>query len=435
MPLITGPKGAPDIFPPESERRNWIISRAEKTFRLGGYRPIETPVFEHTELFERGLTAGSDIVTKEMYTFSDKGGRSLTLRPDMTAPVMRSILEHGLDRAGLPVKLFYTAPVFRHERPQAGRYRQFRQVGIEAVGASGPSVDAEVISLAAQVLAEIGLSSVELRLNSIGHEGCRSTYLPHLVQFLEAHLSDLCEDCRRKKDTNPLRTFDCKKPQDREIMRGAPLLPDYLCRDCKDHYEGLKSLLAGSEISFIEDPTLVRGLDYYSRTAFELIASGLGSQNAVGAGGRYDGLAEQIGGSRPLPGIGFGLGVDRMALALADGTPDEPSAMLQTVEVFVVSVGAAARQAAFEIVTELRRAGIAADLDHTGRALGGQFRAADRAGARWAVVLGDREVASGVSTLKDMRNGQESSVGREGLIRTLQTAGGLPTGSARGNSA
>lgn len=396
-----------------------MIDLAEHLFVLFGYRRIETPVFENTELFIRGLESGSDIVSKEMYTFEDKGGRSLTLRPDMTAPVMRAILEHGLHRGSLPVKVFYVAPVFRHERPQSGRFRQFRQVGVEAVGAGGPSIDAEVIALACEVLAQVGLASAELRLNSVGHPECRGLYLPELVRFLENHSDELCGDCRRKITTNPLRTFDCKQSQDRQVMAQAPVMIDYLCSACKDHYESLKGLLAAGSITYLEDPTLVRGLDYYSRTAFEFLAPGLGSQNAVGAGGRYDGLAEQIGGGQSLPGIGFGLGVERMALAVkahAEAVQDVGS----SVDVFVVAVVESAARTAFEVVSKLRRAGVPADLDHTGRGVKGQFRAADRAGARWVVVIGERELGSGLLTLKDMKGGEEVVLEEDALVSRVQ---------------
>lgn len=419
MSLLSGPKGAPDILPPVSERQNWIIAEADKAFRLFGYRPIETPVFENTELFERGLQAGSDIVTKEMYTFEDKGGRSLTLRPDMTAPVVRAVLEHGLDRAGLPVKLSYVATVFRHERPQSGRYRQFRQVGVEALGATGPSIDAEVIALASHVFSAVGLDGVELRLNNIGHPECRALYLPQLVNYLERNATGLCEDCRRKINVNPLRTFDCKRVRDREIMQGAPVITDHLCAECKLHYESLKELLGAAKISYIEDPRLVRGLDYYSRTAFEFVAAGLGSQDAVGAGGRYDGLAEQIGSQNPLPGIGFGLGVDRMHLALQARGRQTAQSAEELLQVFVVAVGDPAARAAFETLTMLRRAGVSADLDHTGRGVKGQFRAADRSGARWVVVIGERELESKLLTLKDMQRGDEVSVPPGNLVSKL----------------
>ncbi|MGI8426949.1 MAG: histidine--tRNA ligase [Actinomycetota bacterium] len=416
---ISGPKGAPDLLPPDSRRHEEIISAAIRAFRLWGFHRIDTPVFESTELFERGLAAASDIVTKEMYTFKDKGGRSLTLRPDMTAPVLRATLEHGLDRKGLPVKLYYVSPIFRHERPQAGRYRQFWQAGVEVLGSPGPGVDAEVIGLAAEVYSQLGLTGVTLKLNSIGHPECRALYLPLLLDYLNAHEAELCSDCRRKLHANPLRTFDCKVPEDRKVMENAPVIVDHLCVECKEHYEAVKLLLTTINVEFVEDPTLVRGLDYYTRTAFEFVAEGLGSQDAVGAGGRYDGLSEQIGGPS-LPGIGFGLGVERIALAIEQLTPEDATLRPQPLDVFVVSVGAPAQKPAFELVTKLRREGISADLDHSGRAIKGQFKMADRSGARWAVVIGEKELAGSVYTLKDMQTGDETSVPAIQLVRQLR---------------
>jgi len=389
-----------------------------ETFRLWGYQRIETPVFESTELFERGLAAGSDIVTKEMYTFEDKGGRSLTLRPDMTAPVVRATLEHGLDRMGLPVKLYYASPIFRHERPQAGRYRQFWQVGVEAIGSEAAAIDAEVIALASDVIAKIGLGGVTLKLNSIGHPECRALYLPLLRDYLMAHETELCSDCRRKIEANPLRTFDCKVPADREVMQNAPVIVDHLCAECKEHHESLKILLGAIDVEFVQDPRLVRGLDYYTRTAFEFVAQGLGSQDAVGAGGRYDGLSEQIGGPS-LPGIGFGLGVERIALAL-EKQISEQDVVRDRLEAFVVWVGQEAEQPAFELVTKLRREGISADLDHSGRSIKAQFRQADRSGAQRVVVIGAKELAAAVYTLKDMQTGFETSVAAGELAQELR---------------
>jgi histidyl-tRNA synthetase len=407
---ITGPRGAPDLLPPRSALYDRIIEAAVRRFHLYGYRRIETPVFESTDVFERGLEEGSEIVTKQMYTFTDRGGRSLTLRPDMTAPVVRAILEHGLDRQRLPVKLYYVAPIFRQERPQAGRHRQFTQVGVEAVGSASAELDAEVIRLADDVYRDLGLDA-RLSLNSVGHPGCRAEYIPLLQEFLRAHADQLCEDCRKKIETNPLRTFDCKIEQDRAILKDAPYITDHLCDPCRDHYDSVKELIKELGVDFVEDPTLVRGLDYYTRTAFEFVASGLGSQDAVGGGGRYDGLAEQLGGSS-LPGIGFGLGVERIALALERGG-DEPEFSL---DVFVVSVGDRGRRQALKVASMLRDAGISTDLDFAGRALKGQFKAADRARARWVVVIGDKELDAGRYTVRSMSSGQESSVAADELI-------------------
>lgn len=402
---ITGPKGAPDLYPPRSLLHDEIISSATQLFKLYGYGRIETPVFEATQLFEKGLEPGSDVVTKQMYSFEDRGGRSLTLRPDMTAPVVRSIIEHGLDRQGKPLKLFYAAPIFRQERPQAGRQRQFTQVGVEAVGSPGPEIDAEVIQLAMEVYRSVGLRDVELALNSIGHPACRASYIPKLQEYLRSIEDQLCEDCRRKIETNPLRTFDCKNPSDKELLKDAPLIVDQLCDECAAHYDQLKSLLTDSGVRFTEDPRLVRGLDYYTRTAFEFTAGGLGSQNAVGGGGRYDGLAESLGGPS-LPGIGFGLGVERIALAL-ESKGVEP---VRELDVFVVSLGDRARKVARAVAANLRSEGFSTDLDFAGRGVKAQFKAANQLGAEWVVVIGDKEIDTGLYTVKKMSTGDEQQV-------------------------
>lgn len=402
---IVGPKGAPDLFPPLSRLHDQIIERAVEQFRRFAYERIETPVFESTELFEKGLDPGSDVVTKQMYTFEDRGGRSLTLRPDMTAPVVRSILQHGLDEAlGKPVKLYYVSPIFRQERPQAGRQRQFTQVGVEAVGSPGPEIDAEVIALAAQVYRSVGLE-VALALNSIGHPGCRADYIPRLQEYLRSVEEQLCADCRRKISSNPLRTFDCKVEHDRQVLRGAPLIVDQLCAECDEHYQGVKQLLSSWDIDYTEDPRLVRGLDYYTRTAFEFTAVGLGSQNAVGGGGRYDGLAESLGGSS-LPGLGFGLGVERIALALQSKGAD----VAPSLDVFIVTAGEQARPTAHRLAARLRLEGYSVDLDFAGRAMKGQFKAANRLGSKWAVVIGPQELESGNLTVRDMSTGEQQEV-------------------------
>ncbi len=401
---ISGPKGAPDLFPPRSLLHDEIIGRAVIQLRRFGYNRIETPVFEHTQLFEKGLEPGSDLVTKQMYTFEDRGGRSLTLRPDMTTPVVRAIIEHGMDRQGLPVKLYYVASIFRQERPQAGRQRQFTQVGVEAVGSGGPDIDAEVIQLALNIYRAVELD-VNLALNSIGHPGCRADYIPKLQAYLRSVADQLCGDCRRKIETNPLRTFDCKVESDRKLLEDAPFIVDQLCPECEIHYAGVKDRLDEWGIRYTEDPRLVRGLDYYTRTAFELTAVGLGSQNAVGGGGRYDGLAESLGGPS-LPGIGFGLGVERIALALeSKGVERKPA-----LDVFIVSIGDRGRTAAFSLAAKLREAGFTTDLDYAGRVMKGQFKAANSRGANWVVVIGEKELESGKYTVRQMNTGDEEEL-------------------------
>jgi histidyl-tRNA synthetase len=402
--LFQAPKGASDVLPPRSGVFERVVRAGEDLFRRYGYRRVETPVFEDTGVFERSLQEGSEIVTKQMYTFTDRGSRSLTLKPDATAPVVRAVIEHGLDRAGLPVKLYYTSPIFRQERPQAGRRRQFTQIGVEALGSPGPEIDAEVIELAAAVLKAVGLEAA-LALNSIGHPGCRSEYLPVLVEFLNGRREELSKDSQFRIDRNPLRVFDSKEDADRKVMAGAPLIGDYLCGSCADHFDGVKELLTSAGIEFVVQQTLVRGLDYYTRTAFEFTSKGLGSQDAVGGGGRYDGLSEALGGD-PLPGIGFALGVDRIALAVENLGPADEAAL----DVYVVTAADSQRRAALEAARRLREAGVSADIDFMSRGLKAQLKAADRAGARWSVVLGEREAAEGKVTLRDMASGEQSEI-------------------------
>lgn len=410
------PRGAPDVVPPRSGMRERVIRGAEDLFRRYGYLRIETPVFEDTEVFERGLETQSDIVSKETYNFTDRGGRSLTLRPDGTTPVMRAVLEHGLDRTGLPVKLYYTAPMFRYERPQEARYRQHTQVGVEAIGSEGPEIDAEVIQLADALYRSLGVFGVTLKLNSIGHPGCRAVYLPELVEYLRAHAAELDADCRRRMDTNPLRTFDCKVESDIEILSSAPRIIDYLCDDCTAHFGGLKRLLASAEIGFEPEPRLVRGLDYYTRTVFEFLSGNLGAQNSVGSGGRYDGLAELLDGDR-LPGIGFGIGVERLmeALEKQGNQAQEP-----TLDAFIVAVGEEARTHAFLIATSLRNDGLSVDLDYSDRAVRGQFKAADRSGAMSAVIIGERELKENKVTVRDMSSGVETLLSQKELSSHLR---------------
>lgn len=399
------PKGTNDLLPPLSNQYVEVSRAALDTFARAGYQPIETPAFEHTELFVRGVGEASEVVTKQMYTFTDLGGRSLTLRPEGTAPVVRAVLEHGLDRGALPVKLSYSSAMFRQERPQKGRYRQFFQLGIEAIGSDGPLVDAEVIEIGKRFLADVGVPT-KLFLNSIGHHAndCRGAYLGVLTDFLNERVDSLGPGDRERIASNPLRTFDSKDPETAAVMAAAPLITDHLCESCRAHFAGVTETLTDIQVDFELAPRLVRGLDYYTRTAFEFVAEGLGAQDAVGGGGRYDGLSENLGGP-PLPGIGFALGVDRILLARKEN-PIAPSEL----DVFVVAVGEGTAREAFKIATRLRNAGLAADLDLGERAMKGQMKAADRSGARWAAILGERELASGKITLKDLKTADQKEV-------------------------
>ena len=399
------PKGTRDLLPPESWRWEAIVRLAEDTFAQAGYAPIETPMFEHTEVFERGVGEASEVVNKQMYSFTDLGGRSLTLRPEGTAPVVRAVLEHGLDRGPLPVKLFYASPMFRQERPQKGRYRQFFQLGIEAIGSDAAAVDAEVIEVAKRFLREAGVET-RLLLNSIGHldASCRASYVDQLKRFLTRNQDALADEDRAKAEVNPLRTFDSKDARTQRALGDAPLITDFLCDACRKHFDQVRDLLTALGVEFELEPRLVRGLDYYTRTAFEFVAGELGAQNAVGGGGRYDGLAEALGGGQ-LPAIGFALGMDR--IVLARGEVDRETT---PVDVYIVSLGQEAAREALKLATRLRARGIGADLDLAGRGMKGQMKDADRSGARWAVILGAEELKQERATVKDLQTGDQESI-------------------------
>ena len=409
------PRGTRDLLPPESWVWQDVIRMALDSFARAGYAPAETPMFEHTDVFERGVGETSEVVNKQMYTFTDLGGRSLTLRPEGTAPVVRAVLEHRLDKGGLPIKLAYASPMFRQERPQKGRYRQFFQLGIEAIGSDSPSIDAEVVEIGMRFLTDAGVEP-QLKLNSVGHpdDSCRRGYLKVLVEFLRANRESLDPDDVERMDTNPLRTFDSKQEKTRRVMAEAPLITDNLCEDCRRHFDGVRAMLDGLGVAYELDPRLVRGLDYYTRTAFEYVSGDLGAQNALGGGGRYDGLSEALGGGH-LPGIGFALGLDRIVLAAG-----AESSAASRVDVFLVAVGDAAVKEGLAIVTRLRAAGIAADLDHESRGMKGQMKAANRSGARYAAILGDEELAAGEITLRDMSSGEQERVDIDALGERLR---------------
>ncbi|MGH2775786.1 MAG: histidine--tRNA ligase [Actinomycetota bacterium] len=414
---FSAPRGTRDLLPPESWRWHRVFDLAlNRVFGLAGYEPMDTPIFEHTEVFERGVGEGTEVVSKQMYTFHDRGGRSLTLRPEATAGVVRAVLENRLDKGSLPVKLLCWGPMFRQERPQRGRYRQFTQVNIEAIGSEGPEIDAEIIELAARFLNEAG-AECRLLLNSIGHldESCRLGYLKALVDYLRARETELEAADGSRIDENPLRAFDSKEEATIAVMKDAPAITEYLCDDCKRHFDELRRLLDSLGVECALDPTLVRGLDYYTRTAFEFVSDDLGAQATVLGGGRYDGLAESLGGGH-LPGIGFALGVDRLLLASRTLQEWQP----RYVRIFVVALGDRARSEALSLVTELRRAGIGADWDLMGRGMKGQMKSADRSGATWAVILGDDELDAGEVTLKDLATGEQERVSREQLLNQLR---------------
>jgi histidyl-tRNA synthetase len=383
--------------------------------RRAGYRYIETPTFEQTALFERGVGASTDVVSKEMYSFVTRGGDNLSLKPEGTAGVVRAVIQHRLYAGQLPVKLWYAGSYYRYERPQAGRYRHFSQVGAEALGVDDPALDAEIVALAAQVFRDLGLREVRLLLNSLGDAECRPVYRAKLVEFLNG--LDLDAETRARIDVNPLRVLDDKRPEVAAQVANAPIMADSLCDACREHYDAVRGFLTDLGVSWEEAPRLVRGLDYYTRTTFEFIHDGLGAQSAVGGGGRYDGLSEQIGGPA-LPGVGWALGVDRTVLALrAEGV--EP-AVQSNCEVFAVPLGSAAKQLVVKTVAELRGRGIAADLAYGDRGLKGAMKAADKSGAPLAVVVGERDLEAGVAQLKDLKTGDQVAVALADLVTTIE---------------
>ncbi|GAA3369234.1 histidine--tRNA ligase [Streptomyces sannanensis] len=416
MTAFQAPKGTYDLIPPDSAKFLAVRDAISAPLKRSGYGYIETPGFENVELFARGVGESTDIVTKEMYTLTTKGGDELALRPEGTASVLRAALEANLHKAGnLPVKLWYSGSYYRYERPQKGRYRHFSQVGAEAIGAEDPALDAELIILANDAYRSLGLSDFRILLNSLGDKECRPAYRAALQEFLRG--LDLDEETRRRIDINPLRVLDDKRADVQKQLVGAPLLRDHLCEACAAYHAEVRELLTAEGVAFEDDPKLVRGLDYYTRTTFEFVHDGLGSQSAVGGGGRYDGLSEMIGGPA-LPSVGWALGVDRTVLALeAEGVElDIPAAT----SVFAVPLGDEARRVLFTKVTELRRAGIATDFSYGGRGLKGAMKSANRSGARYAVVAGERDLAEGVVQLKDLESGEQSPVALDAIVKELR---------------
>ena len=410
--MFQAPKGTYDVLPGSAflAARDGLLAPA----RLAGYGYVEAPVFEDTDLFARGVGVSTDIVSKEMFSFTDRGNRSFTLRPEGTAGVVRAVVQHGLQHGQLPVKLRYAGPMFRAERPQAGRFRQFQQVGIEAVGLTDPALDAEVVALAWEGFAAVGLTGVRLLLTSLGDGLCRPAYREELTRFLTG--LDLDDATRARATLNPLRVLDDKRPEVQAQLIGAPLVADRLCAPCADHHAAVVAGLRSLGVPFEPSPRLVRGLDYYMRTTFEFVHDGLGAQSAVGGGGRYDGLSESIGGPA-LPGIGWALGVERTLLALEAEGVAPPAA--DGLAVFVVPLGPAAKAWGLTAVGELRAAGLAADLAFGDRGLKGSMKAADRSGAVWAVIVGDRDLEAGVVQLKDLSNGEQVAVGVSDLTTTV----------------
>ncbi|WP_408935562.1 histidine--tRNA ligase [Corynebacterium marquesiae] len=412
---LSAPKGVPDYFPPQSAAFYKVRQTMVEQAHLSGFQHIELPIFEDTALFARGVGESTDVVSKEMYTFADRGDRSVTLRPEGTAGVMRSVIEHNLDRGQLPVKLNYFGPFFRYERPQAGRYRQLQQVGVEAIGVDDPALDAEVIALADRSFRALGLSGFRLELTSLGDRNCRPAYREKLQEFL--FKLDLDEETRHRAEINPLRVLDDKRPEVQEQLADAPLMLDHLNDECREHFETVTGMLDDMGVAYEINPRMVRGLDYYTKTCFEFVHDGLGAQSGIGGGGRYDGLMAQLGG-QDLSGIGYGLGVDRALLALeAEGVTLD--GVESRVDVFGVALGTAAKRTMTTLINDLRKAGISADMSFGDRGLKGAMKGADRAGARFALVLGEQELENGTVALKDLAAHEQHDVKVSDLVSVL----------------
>ncbi len=408
------PKGVSEYFPPRSNIFAFVGQKLTAPALAAGYELIELPIFEDTELFTRGVGESTDVVSKEMYTFEDRGGRSITLRPEGTAGVMRAVIEHNLDRGQLPVKLHYRGPFFRAERPQAGRYRQFYQFGIEAIGLNDPFIDAEVIGIAYQGFKSLGLKNFKLEITSLGDSDSRAAHRTDLVKYISGLKLD--EETKIRAEKNPLRLFDDKRAEVKALMKDAPLLLDYLNTESQENFANVQSALQSIDIPFEINPHMVRGLDYYTGTTFEFVHSGLGAQSGIGGGGRYDGLMQTLGG-QDLSGIGFGLGIDRVILAMEaeDVVPSD----LKYIDLYVIPLGASCRTAAFEMVNRLRQHGFVVEQSFGDRGLKGAMKAADKSGARFSLVLGEAEISSGSAELKDMSSGESVSVTLSALASTL----------------
>ena len=414
--LINGPRGKKDILPDTVAQWTHVEKVIRELCAQYGYHEIRTPIFEHTELFLRGIGETTDVVEKEMYTFTDRGERSLTLRPENTASVVRSYLQNKLYAADALVKLFYIGSMFRYDRPQAGRYREFHQFGVEALGEASPAVDAEIIVLAVEFLRALGLQELKLHLNSVGCPKCRPVYRERLQEFFRPHLEELCTDCRSRFERNPLRLLDCKNEHCHALAEDAPRITDCLCDECRAHFAEVQAYLTAAGVPFELDANLVRGLDYYTKTAFEVKYTPLGAQSAVAGGGRYDGLVEEVGGP-PTPGIGFAVGLERVLLALEKQglLPEEREA----VDVFVVALGEEARIPAFKLLHELRAAKLSAAMDFAGRSMKAQMKQANKKNARFVAILGEDEVKEASALLKDMKTSEQKKLALKDFVPAL----------------
>lgn len=414
--MIYIPKGTKDVLPQDAYKWQYVESMARDVAKLFNLKEVRTPTFEHTELFQRGVGDTTDIVTKEMYTFKDKGDRSITLKPEGTAGAVRAFIENGLAGGVLPAKMYYITPAFRYERPQAGRLREFHQFGVEIFGSASAQTDSEAILMADTLLKKLGLN-VALKLNSIGCKTCRAAYNKALKEFFAPHLDELCHDCKTRYEKNPLRLLDCKEEACKKINADAPTILDYLCDDCAAHFEEVKACLDLAGIAYEIDPRIVRGLDYYTRTVFEFISTSIGAQGTVCAGGRYDGLIEELGG-KAMPAVGFAAGLERLLIVM-----EQTGAVISEEEkpiVYLAGMDKDCRQKAFEIVAALRKAGIFAEIDHMERSIKAQFKYADKIGAQYVAVIGGNELAEGKANVKCMATGESESVAFAEMLAYFQ---------------
>ena len=418
MALLTQAiRGTGDVLPNDSHRWQFVENTMLETARLFGFREIRTPVFEHTELFVRSVGDTTDVVQKEMYTFDDNGGRSITLRPEGTAGAVRAFLEHGLHNEALPQKVSYVTSCYRYEKPQAGRLREFHQFGVECFGAAEPQADAEIISLAAAAFEALGIKNLSLEINSIGCPECRAKFYDALREYFGSNQGELCETCKGRLERNPMRILDCKSPVCKKIAEGAPTVLDYICDDCRDHFEKTKSYLTAMGIEYTVNPTIVRGLDYYTRTVFEFVSGDLGAQSTVCGGGRYDGLVEQMGGPK-TPALGFAVGLERLLMIMDAQKCEFPET--KPCDVYIAPMGEKAAIMASKLAKMLRAEGFFAETDIVGRGLKAQMKYANKIGAKYTVVLGDDEIAAGKANLKCMETGEQTAISLpDGLISAV----------------
>lgn len=410
--LTQAPKGTKDVLPSESYKWQYVEGIIREICALNGYKEMRTPIFEHTELFERGIGDTTDVVQKEMYTMEDKGGRSITLKPEATASFVRAYIEHSMFNDIQPVKIFCTTPCFRYEKPQSGRLREFHQFDIEVFGSSDPSVDAEVINVAMMLYERLGVKNLEIRINSVGCPKCRAEYNKKLKEYLYKKLDNLCDACKERYSKNPMRVIDCKEEKCKEQLTDIPYILDCVCDECREHFEGLKKSLDILGLQYVIDPKIVRGLDYYTKTAFEIVSKDIGSQGTVCGGGRYDGLIEECGGPS-TPGIGFGLGLERLLLVVENQGLEIPLPVYM--DVFIANMGKEAAEEALKQVNKLRKEGIKAEKDYMGRSLRAQMKYANKINARYVTVLGEEEIKSRRIKVKDMNKGSEEEINLDAL--------------------